>query len=37
MTGAAASLSVVLIDDENVIRSALATMLGLEEDLRVVA
>lgn len=32
-----APLRVVLIDDENVIRSALATMLGLEEDLRVVA
>src|SRR5699024_2986860 len=31
------SLSVLLIDDENVIRSALATILGLEEDLRVVA
>ena len=30
-------LRVVLIDDENLIRSALATMLGLEEDIDVVA
>lgn len=30
-------LHVVLIDDENLIRSALATMLGLEEDIDVVA
>src|SRR5690625_4822930 len=37
MTDAATTLSVVLIDDEHVIRSALATMLSLEEDLQVVA
>lgn len=37
MTDTAATLTVVLIDDEHVIRSALATMLSLEEDLQVVA
>lgn len=37
MTDPATSLTVVLIDDEHVIRSALATMLSLEEDLQVVA
>ena len=32
---AAAPLSVILVDDEHLIRSALATMLSLEEDLAV--
>lgn len=36
MTDSPAPLRVVLVDDENVIRSALATMLSLEEDLQVV-
>lgn len=35
--GSAAALRVVLIDDENLIRSALATMLDLEADIEVVA
>ena len=37
MTGTAppAALRVVLVDDEHLIRSALATMLSLEEDLEV--
>lgn len=35
--GSATALRVVLIDDENLIRSALATMLDLEADIEVVA
>ncbi|MGO3314714.1 MAG: response regulator transcription factor, partial [Brachybacterium tyrofermentans] len=34
-SAAAAPLRVILVDDENLIRSALATMLSLEEDLDV--
>ncbi|MEE1650058.1 response regulator transcription factor [Brachybacterium sp. J144] len=36
MTDAPTALRVVLVDDEHLIRSALATMLSLEEDLEVV-
>ena len=36
MTDSPAPLRVILVDDENLIRSALATMLSLEEDLQVV-
>ena len=36
MTDSPAPLRVILVDDENLIRSALATMLPLEEDLQVV-